>query len=270
MAVLRYREKDQLERLLRMSGGFVLDFSDRTFGEFFRDFGVDIHSEEYARASGSKANRLRAFWDLASTDLLAAVLEDLITIAEEAGAEREVANRCRSIVVRLRSGTGTSRAPEGTGGAERPHRNPGASPVEVFFSYAHVDEDLMNDVRRQMIVYERNRRIIKWHDRMIPAGDEWRTEIDRRLERSHVVLLFMSPHFIESRYCYEVEGEVALRRHREGSARVIPIILRPCDWHETPFGELQALPPDGRPLSLWPDRDEVCLLTARGVMAAIG
>jgi len=264
MAVLRYREKDQLERLLRMSGGFVLDFSDRTFGEFFSDFGVDIHSEEYARASGSKANRLRAFWDLAPTDLLAAVLEDLISIAEEAGAESEAANRCRSIVVRLRNETGTPEPPDGTRG------DPRAGPVEVFFSYAHVDEDLMNDVRRQMIVYERNGRIIKWHDRMIPAGGEWRTEIDGRLERSHVVLLFMSPHFIESRYCYEVEGEVALRRHREGSARVIPIILRPCDWHETPFGELQALPPDGRPLSLWPDRDEVCLLTARGVMAAIG
>lgn len=267
MAVLRYREKDQLERLLRMSGGYVLDFSDRTFGEFFSDFGIDIHSDEYARASGSKANRLRAFWDLAPADLVAAVLGDLIDIAEEAGAESEAANRCRPIVARLRTeaGTGSEREP----GATR-FRDPGAGPIEVFFSYAHADEDLMNEVRRQMIVYERNGRIIKWHDRMIPAGTGWRNEIDARLERSHVVLLFMSPHFIESRYCYEVEGDVALRRHRDGSARVIPIILRPCDWQQTPFGELQALPTDGRPVSLWPDRDEVCLLTARGVMDAIG
>jgi hypothetical protein len=42
--------------------------------------------------------------------------------------------------------------------------------VEIFFSYAHEDEDLMNDVRRQLIVEERNGRIVKWHDRMIPAG----------------------------------------------------------------------------------------------------
>ena len=62
-------------------------------------------------------------------------------------------------------------------------------PLEIFFSYAHVDEDLMNDVRRQLIVYERNGRILKWHDRMIPPGAEWRDHIDARLETVQVVLL---------------------------------------------------------------------------------
>jgi hypothetical protein len=66
-------------------------------------------------------------------------------------------------------------------------------PLEIFFSYAHEDEDLMNDVRRQLIVYERNGRILKWHDRMIPLGTEWRGQIDLRLEAARVVLLFMSP-----------------------------------------------------------------------------
>jgi TIR domain len=114
-------------------------------------------------------------------------------------------------------------------------------PLEIFFSYAHEDEDLMNDVRRQLIVYERNGRILKWHDRMIPPGKEWRDQIDFRLEAAQVVLLFMSPHFIESRYCYGVEGKVALRRHEAGEARVVPIVLRPCTWEATPFGALQAL-----------------------------
>jgi hypothetical protein len=79
----------------------------------------------------------------------------------------------------------------------------------------------------------------------------------------------MSPHFIESRYCYEVEGDEALRRHRAGQASVIPIILRPCAWEETPFGHLQALPADAKPISRWPDRDEACLDAARGVMKAV-
>ena len=82
---------------------------------------------------------------------------------------------------------------------------------------------------------------------MIPAGTEWRTEIDARLNRAPIVLLFVRPHFIESRYCYEVEGEAALRRHASGEARVIPIILRPCAWEDSPFSGLQALPQDGRP-----------------------
>jgi hypothetical protein len=140
------------------------------------------------------------------------------------------------------------------------------TPLDVFFSYAHEDEDLMNDVRRQLIAFERNRRILKWHDRMIPPGTEWRGQIDSRLALARIVLLFMSPHFIESRYCYEIEGEAALQRHAAGTARVVPIILRPCPWEVTPFGALQALPTNGKPISMWTNRDEACLDAARGVM----
>jgi len=141
--------------------------------------------------------------------------------------------------------------------------------VEIFFSYAHEDEDLMNDVRRQLVVEERNGRILKWHDRMIPPGADWQGQIDRRLNRAAIILLFVSPHFIESRYCYEVEGQAALRRHETGLARVVPIILRPCLWERTPFGALQALPRDARPVSRWNDRDEACLDVARGVMSVV-
>ena len=79
----------------------------------------------------------------------------------------------------------------------------------------------------------------------------------------------MSSHFIESRYCYEVEGKVALERCEAGRACVVPIVLRPCAWEETPFGALQALPADAKPITLWANRDEACLDAARGVMAVV-
>jgi hypothetical protein len=140
------------------------------------------------------------------------------------------------------------------------------APLEIFFSYAHEDEALMDDVRRQLIVYERNGRILKWHDRKISAGTDWRSEIDSRLESARIILLFMSPHFIESKYCYEVEGQAALRKHNANEARAVPIVLRPCPWEETPFGKMQALPKGVKPVSVWPDRDEACLSVAKGVM----
>ncbi len=143
------------------------------------------------------------------------------------------------------------------------------SPLNIFFSYAHEDEELMNDVRRQLIVYERNGQILKWHDRMIPPGTKWRDQIDGRLKTAEIVLLFMSPHFIESRYCYEVEGKVALERCEAGRACVVPIVLRPCAWEATPFGALQALPADAKPITLWANRDEACLDAARGVMVVV-
>lgn len=68
MAKLTTNEKQILEKLFQMGGGYVLNFSDRTIGEFFRDdVGIDISSKKYNYASGSKANRLRGFW-LAADD----------------------------------------------------------------------------------------------------------------------------------------------------------------------------------------------------------
>jgi hypothetical protein len=142
-------------------------------------------------------------------------------------------------------------------------------PIEIFFSYAHEDEELMNDVRRQLTVYDRQNEIVKWYDRLILPGGEWAGEIDDRLRRARVTLLFVSPHFIESKYCYDVEMAEALRRHETGQTVVIPIILRPCPWRDSPIGQLQALPKDGRALTLWPNRDEVCLDVAEGVMGVV-
>jgi hypothetical protein len=84
-----------------------------------------------------------------------------------------------------------------------------------------------------------------------------------------VILLFVSPHFIESKYCYEIEGKRALARHEESTARVIPIILRPCPWHDAPFSKLQALPRDGKPITQWDDVDVASLDVADGVMRVI-
>lgn len=63
MATFSTIEKQILEKLFQMESGYVLNFSDRTMGEFFRDdVGIDIHSQKYNYASGSKANRMRGLW----------------------------------------------------------------------------------------------------------------------------------------------------------------------------------------------------------------
>ncbi|MFZ5365149.1 MAG: TIGR02391 family protein [Patescibacteria group bacterium] len=63
MAELTTIEKQILEKLFQMGGGYVLNFSDRTMGEFFRDdVGLDIYTQKYNYASGSKANRMRGLW----------------------------------------------------------------------------------------------------------------------------------------------------------------------------------------------------------------
>ena len=93
-----------------MSSGYVLDFSDRTFGAFVSEaVGVDIHSERYATDGTSKANRLRAFWRLESSYQVGGLLLALVEYsgslcAEQTPENKELARRCREIATRLLAG----------------------------------------------------------------------------------------------------------------------------------------------------------------------
>lgn len=141
--------------------------------------------------------------------------------------------------------------------------------LDVFVSYAREDEALCAELRKQLAVLEREGKIRAWHDRQISPGDAWEHEIDSRLNVADLVLLLVSPDYMASRFCYDVELPRALARCQEGACRVVPIILRPTDWQRAPFARLQILPPDAKPVTSWPDRDEAFLYVLRGLRRVI-
>jgi hypothetical protein len=61
----------------------------------------------------------------------------------------------------------------------------------------------------------------------------------------------------------------AMQRHERGEACVIPIILSPVHWQETPFGKLQALPKNAKPLTTWRNRDEAIFNVVDGIRESI-
>lgn len=138
----------------------------------------------------------------------------------------------------------------------------------VFFSYSHADEALRDQLEKQLSLLKRQGIIDVWHDRRIIAGQDFAKEIDRHVETDDIILLLVSADFIDSDYCYNKEMSRAMARHDAGDAVVIPIILRACDWHGAPFGKLNATPPDGRPITQYPDRDQAFLEVAKAVRAA--
>ncbi len=141
--------------------------------------------------------------------------------------------------------------------------------IEVFFSYAHEDEEMRNELAKHLQVLVRQGIISEWHDREISAGTEWRGSIDAHLNTAHIILLLISSDFMASHYCYDIEMRRALERHNAQEACVIPVILRSVIWENTPFAKLQALPIDGRPVSSWPDRDAALTNIAKGIRTAI-
>jgi hypothetical protein len=139
------------------------------------------------------------------------------------------------------------------------------SAVTLFYSYAHEDEPLLDELNKHLSGLQRQRLIQAWHDRQIPAGADRAQEIDVHLESASIILLLISADFVASDYCYGIEMQRALQRHDEGSARVIPILLRPCEWEHTPFAILQALPRNGKAVTQWDNRDEAFREIARGI-----
>lgn len=141
--------------------------------------------------------------------------------------------------------------------------------IEVFFSYAHEDEKLRDELAKHLKLLQRQGVISAWHDRQIIAGTEWGSEIDENLETAQVILLLVSADFLASDYCYDVELKRAMERHEAKEARVIPIILREVDWHGAPFGKLQALPKNAEPVTNWQNLDQAFADIARGIRRAV-
>ena len=107
MSALSMADRQNLEKLFEMSSGYVLNFSDRAFGEFvFESVGADIHSGQYSAGGISKAKKLRMFWkiepDHVVGKLLLALIEYQTTLrvspTEEASA---LSDKCRAVAIKL-------------------------------------------------------------------------------------------------------------------------------------------------------------------------
>src|SRR6266700_1645680 len=147
-------------------------------------------------------------------------------------------------------------------------RNVGV-PLSVFISYAHEDERLLQQLEAHLSLLRRQGLVATWYDRQIVPGTQWAEEIDAHLETAQLVLLLISPNFMASDYCYGIEMERALERHKNDNAQVIPIILRPVDWEGAPFAHLQCLPRDARAVTEWDNRDAAFRDITRGIRANI-
>ena len=141
--------------------------------------------------------------------------------------------------------------------------------IRLFYSYSHKDEELRKELEDHLSLLRRQGVISGWHDRMIGAGEEWKGQLDKNLEEAQIILLLISPSFLASDYCYDIETERALDRHDKGEAKVIPVLLRPVDWEGAPFARLQGLPIDLRPVTTWTNRDEAFKNIAQGIRRAI-
>lgn len=141
--------------------------------------------------------------------------------------------------------------------------------IEVFFSYADEDEDLLKEIEKHLSSLKKQGKINPWSVRQLSPGAEPETEIAKHLDSSRVIILLISQNFLDSYDCYSIQLTRAMERYKNGEAFVIPVILRPVDWRNEVFGKLKPLPEKGKPVTSWANHDEAFENIARGIRAVI-
>src|SRR5450631_103615 len=107
-------------------------------------------------------------------------------------------------------------------------------PLQVFCCYAREDQQYLLTLKKHLSPIQREGLIVVQADIDISPGEEWEQKISHYLNTAQIILLLISPDFMNSDYCYSQEMKRAMERHERGEARVIPVILRPILWQKTP------------------------------------
>lgn len=144
---------------------------------------------------------------------------------------------------------------------------PDVGPAQLKAMFAQPSGDLTSRRPRCCRTATRHRLSTGGIERRYATDDQ--KQFSAYLEEADVILCLASPDFISSEYCYSREMTRVLERDATGEAKVIPVIVRHCDWPNTPLANLRGTPRDNRPVKSWPDRDEAWLDVARDVRAAL-
>lgn len=133
-------------------------------------------------------------------------------------------------------------------------------PIHLFVAYARADEDFRRELLKTLADWKREGLIVDiWSDREIAPGKDWDDAIKDALNAADLILVLMSRDSIASEYIASVEIVRALERHASGEARVVPVVIKPCDWPSTKLAKLQIVPSSGKARSKYADPEDFWL-----------
>ncbi|WP_437679995.1 protein kinase domain-containing protein [Sorangium sp. So ce131] len=138
------------------------------------------------------------------------------------------------------------------------------APLNVFYSYSSEDSALFRRLESHIIGLEREGLIRGWHAGLVGAGEDGRAAAAEHLDNADIILLLVTAEYLASRACAR-EAERALERRRAAGARVVPVLVRACDWSGAPFRALSPLPSNQVPVTSWSNPDEAWTDVARGL-----
>lgn len=147
---------------------------------------------------------------------------------------------------------------------------PASQASKLFIIYSREDQQALMDLKAHLRPLEKNGDLMIWYDGEIVPGQDWSKAIKMQITVADIILLLISKDFFNSEYIEKEELTKALKRHKNGKAIVVPVIIKHCLWEVYPeISTLQVLPKDGKAISSWTDVDEAFSDVARGVQKLI-
>lgn len=131
--------------------------------------------------------------------------------------------------------------------------------MKAFISYSHADERYVDRLRKHLAMLHRDKLLTHFYDRDIMLGDQLNAEIADQLADSQIFLAIVSPDFLASDYCYDIELATALQMHHENRIRVVSVVVEPCEWQKSPLGAFLVAPKDGKAIAEWENENAAFL-----------
>jgi hypothetical protein len=217
MSSLSFVEKIQLEKLLQMGGGYVLDFNDRTYQQFIGEsIGIDIFDEKYKEGTGSKAKRMRAFWTKEQDHVVGKLLNDLLKYIPHSASpppDESLVLGCTAIVERLlRDSPAVQLGPL------------------VFISYARPDLAAVN----ALVDLLKDAGLRTWFDKKdLKGGQDWEFEIRKHIADAAIFLVCLSTNAADRKGFYHRETRYAVEEAMKlpkGKVYILPVRLNDCPY----------------------------------------
>lgn len=148
--------------------------------------------------------------------------------------------------------------------------------MKIFLAYAPEDSALKQELTEHLSLLQRQGYISVWHDLCILPGEDHNEKISEYINNADLILLLISSDFLASDHAFHTEMKTALKRQKEGTARVIPVILRDCVWRIGELASLSPLPNNGHAISsarYWESRDAAfkeVVLSIQKIIGAMG
>lgn len=127
---------------------------------------------------------------------------------------------------------------------------------KVFISYSKEDAAYLKDLKSILKPIAREGKISAWDDTQLHPGEEWDSKIMAELETADIILMLVSRYMLATDYIYEKEMKKAIERAEKGEAVFVPIMIRDCDWNDSPFAKFNILPSKAKPVSDYADQEK--------------